>query len=123
MALSLLVSAWIVGALGGLHCASMCGGFVAALGARDARAGNTTAILPAAAIVRRQLGYHAARLATYAMLGAAFGGAGAASMDALAWVPLQRALYLVANSLLLLLGIGMIVRFRPSTWFQRTGSK
>lgn len=124
MALSLLVSAWLVGALGGVHCASMCGGFIAALGARDASGrAKTTAILPSATIVRRQLAYQVARLGSYAMLGAAFGGAGAASMDALAWVPLQRLIYLAANVLLLLLGVGMLVRARPLSWLQRAGAK
>ncbi len=123
MAVSLLVSAWLVGALGGLHCASMCGGFIAVLSARDARAGNTATMLPAVTIVRRQLGYHAARLASYAMLGAVFGGAGAASMDAVAWAPLQRTLYLVANASLLLLGLGMLVRIRPLAWLQLSGAR
>lgn len=121
--MSLLVSAWLVGALGGLHCASMCGGFIGVLGARDAAGGNATAILPLATIVRRQLAYQIARLGSYGMLGAAFGGAGAASMDALAWVPLQRALYLAANMLLLLLGVGMLVRARPLAWLQLAGAK
>ena len=93
MAVSLLVSAWLVGALGGLHCANMCGGFIAVVAGRDARARNTTTILPAATIAKRHLGYHAAHLASYAMLGAAFGGAGTASMDAIAWAPLRRPLY------------------------------
>ena len=34
-----LVSAWLVGALGGAHCAAMCGGLVSAIAARDAACG------------------------------------------------------------------------------------
>ena len=37
MAYSALISAWLVGALGGLHCLAMCGGFIAATAARVIR--------------------------------------------------------------------------------------
>ncbi len=89
MALSLLISAWLFGTLGGVHCLAMCGGFVAAASARDgAKAGAP--LLPASLIIRRQLAYHAGRVFCYAALGAAFGAAGAAALDAALLQPLQR---------------------------------
>ncbi len=95
MGLSVLISAWLVGALGGLHCLTMCGGFLAAVATRD---GGPQPLLPARSVAARQLTYHAGRIATYSLLGAAFGAAGAAIVDAADFVPLQRALYLAANS-------------------------
>ena len=62
MALSLLISAWLVGALGGLHCVAMCGGLLTALAARD---GSAQPLLPARGVAMRQLAYHAGRVATY----------------------------------------------------------
>src|SRR5437588_224980 len=103
MALSLLMSAWLFGTLGGVHCLAMCGGFVAAASARDgAKAGAP--LLPASLIIRRQLAYHAGRVFCYAALGAAFGAAGAAALDAALLQPLQRMLYVGANIFLLVLG-------------------
>lgn len=123
MALSVLLSAWLVGALGGLHCLTMCGVFVAAVATRDTQVGRTPApLLPARAVVRRQMIYHAGRIATYALLGAAFGAAGAAVLNAAALLPLQRALYVAANVFVLLLA-GSVAFGRPGiSWLQRAGA-
>jgi hypothetical protein len=110
MGLSVLISAWLVGALGGLHCLAMCGGFLAAAGARDAGAAGSAPILPAATLLGREAAYHAGRLGTYMLLGAAFGTAGAMAMNAAALVPLQRIFYVVANLFLVLLGVSLVAR-------------
>jgi sulfite exporter TauE/SafE len=121
MALSLLISAWLFGTLGGVHCLTMCGGFVAAASARDAAAGAP--VLPAAVIVRRQLAYHAGRVSCYAALGAAFGAAGAAALDAALLLPVQRALYVGANIFLLVLGASIVLRTPGVAGLQRAGAK
>lgn len=56
--------------LGSLHCAGMCGGFVAVYSAGDA-SGGVRRLLP-------HLAYHAGRLFTYVALGTAAGALGAA---------------------------------------------
>jgi sulfite exporter TauE/SafE len=124
MALSILISAWLVGALGGVHCLAMCGGFIAATAARDAKhAAEGAPLLPMHVLWRRQLVYHAGRVGTYVLLGAAFGGAGGAVLDAAALLPLQRALYLGANGLLLLLA-ATVAFGRPAVpWLERAGAK
>ena len=61
----MLLSAWLVGALGGLHCVAMCGGFLTATGARDARAAAAVPLLPAVTVLRREMAYHGGRVATY----------------------------------------------------------
>ena len=122
MALSLLISAWLFGTLGGVHCLAMCGGFVAAASARDgAKAGAP--LLPASLIIRRQLAYHAGRVFCYAALGAAFGAAGAAALDAALLQPLQRMLYVGANIFLLVLGTSLALGTPGVAGLQRVGAK
>jgi sulfite exporter TauE/SafE len=124
MALSLLISAWLVGAVGGLHCLAMCGGFVAAASARDAALRGSAAepLRPGAVLLREQLTYHAARVTAYALLGAIFGVAGAAAMDAQELLPVQRFLYLLANVALLALGLSLLARKPGLAWLQRGGA-
>jgi uncharacterized protein len=119
MGLSVLISAWLVGALGGLHCFAMCGGLLAAVAARD---GSTQPLFPARTVAARQLAYHAGRIATYALLGAAFGAAGAVVLKAADLLPLQRALYLAANIFLLLLGASLALGTPGVPWLQRAGA-
>jgi sulfite exporter TauE/SafE len=122
MAFSALISAWLVGALGGVHCLAMCGGFMAAISARDrATRDGTAPLLPARAIVRQQLDYHAGRIATYMLLGAAFGAAGAVALQAADLLPVQRALYVIANIFLLMLGLSLVTRSTGVAWLQRVG--
>jgi len=121
MALSVLISAWLAGALGGVHCLAMCGGFIAATAARD-RAIDGAPLLPLRALARRQLVYHAGRIATYVLLGAAFGGAGGAALDAAALLSWQRALYLGANGLLLLLAASVAFGRPAVPWLERAGA-
>jgi uncharacterized protein len=122
MPFGVLISAWLVGALGGLHCLAMCGGFMAALAARDRGAGDGTApLLPVRAIVRQQLAYHAGRVATYMLLGTAFGAAGGVALEAANLLPVQRAMYVIANVFLLLLGLSLATRTVGVAWLQRVG--
>lgn len=124
MALSVLASAWLLGTLGSVHCLAMCGGFVAATAARDAsRRAGAAPLLPAAAILRRQIAYHAGRLGSYALLGAAVGGAGAAALNSAALLPAQRALYVGANVLLFLLGVSLALRSPVVAGLQHAGAR
>jgi sulfite exporter TauE/SafE len=120
MALSVLISAWLVGALGGLHCLSMCGGFVAAIAARD---GGVSPLLSRRVIVRRQIGYHAGRVFTYMLLGAAFGAGGSAVLMAVDLLTWQRGMYVFANLLLLTLGVRLALNLQGDGWLQRAGAR
>ena len=113
---ALLLSAVIAGLVGGLHCAAMCGGFAAAAAARDARI-----LRPKAALLARQLTYHAGRVASYALLGALFGAAGESALAAARLVPVQQLLYAVANVLLLGLAAGIALPVAGTTWLGRVG--
>ncbi|HEY1461091.1 MAG TPA: sulfite exporter TauE/SafE family protein [Casimicrobiaceae bacterium] len=124
MSWGLLLSAWLVGTLGGVHCVSMCGGFVAAISARDS-AGRTAGapLLPARALVASALTYHAGRIGTYMALGAIFGAAGALAVQLAGVSAIQRALYLVANVLLLLVGVALLSRGVGVMPLQRAGAR
>jgi uncharacterized protein len=125
VAASALIGAWLVGLLGGVHCLAMCGGFMTAISVRDGStgAGGTFALLPARVIARRQLGYHAGRIGAYVLLGAAFGAAGAAALHAAELLPIQRALYVIANGFLLLLATSLVTRSLALEGLQRTGAR
>src|SRR5271165_1043853 len=123
MALSILISAWLVGTLGGLHCLTMCGGFMTALSAKDAKQGAASRLLPAHAILREQLAYHGGRLTTYALLGMGAGTAGALALQVSDLLPVQRAMYVAANVFLLLLGLSLATRRAGVGWLQRAGSR
>jgi sulfite exporter TauE/SafE len=125
MALSVIVSAWLVGLLGGVHCLAMCGGFVAATAMRDGGGGGArlAPLVPARALALGQLGYHAGRIGAYALLGAAFGAAGATALHAAELLPIQRTLYVVANGFLLLLALGLVTHSIALQPLQRAGAK
>ncbi len=119
MALSALIGAWLAGVLGGGHCLAMCGGFLTALSGAGA---HPQPLLPARALALRQLPYNLGRITTYVVLGAAFGAAGGASLVAVDWLPLQRALFVVANLFLLALGVGIAWRRDGAAPLQRAGA-
>ena len=121
MSIGVLVSAWIVGTLGGLHCVAMCGGLLGAIGARDA-AGPMT-LHPARRLAMQQATYHAGRLLTYSLLGALFGALGAATLGIVDLLPLQRAIYVLANVFLLLLGTSLVLRTPGVPLMQRFGAR
>jgi uncharacterized protein len=107
---TLAASAFLVGLLGGLHCAAMCGGIVAALNLPSRRvvlAGGGVGTIAAA--VAGQLPLHVAystgRIASYTAAGAIAGGVGGVATLAETVMPIQIALGLVANALVVLLGV------------------
>jgi len=122
MALSVLLSAWLLGTIGSVHCLGMCGGFVAAAAARDGATRATAPLLPAATMLCRQLAYHAGRASGYAVLGAAFGAAGVAALETAALLPFQRGLFLLANGLLLALGVSLAAGRPGLGGLQRAGA-
>jgi len=120
IAWSALIGAWLAGALGGMHCLAMCGGFLSAL----STTGPAVAPLhPARALAWRQLPYNVGRVTTYTLLGALAGGAGAAVTATAALLPLQRGLYVLANVMLLALAWFMLGRGDRLVALQRAGAR
>jgi sulfite exporter TauE/SafE len=109
----LALSAFLVGLLGGGHCVAMCGGIVGALnlGARPpapaAAIGGGVAVADGGAGAQFTLhaAYGAGRIGSYAVAGAIAGGVGGTALLVDSVLPAQLALAVVANALLVLLGL------------------
>ena len=113
---SALLGAFLAGLLGGLHCFAMCGGWIAVVGEPP----PAVPVLPARTLRLGQAASHLGRIATYVLLGAAFGAAGGA-VFAHAMAPVQRVLYVVANVMLLLLAVSLAARGAQFAFLERAG--
>ena len=104
-------AALLAGLLGGVHCAGMCGGIVAAFSFRA-----DGSVPP----FRLHLGYNAGRVLSYTVFGALAGALGGAL--ALADVlPVQTALYVVAQIVMILLGLYLAGLSQSVLVFERAG--
>ncbi|MDA0225854.1 MAG: sulfite exporter TauE/SafE family protein [Proteobacteria bacterium] len=92
----------VTGFLSGVHCLGMCGGIVGAFSAQ-----RVIAITPVRALCEwpRQLAFNAGRLVTYTLLGAVAGTLGNAGGWIAGVLPWQSALYVLANVMLILVGL------------------
>ncbi|MBI3145426.1 MAG: sulfite exporter TauE/SafE family protein [Pseudogulbenkiania sp.] len=86
---------FLTGLLGGGHCIGMCGGIVTALSLN----------LPGQRRGFILLAYNAGRMASYVLIGALLGGLAEAGLTLLQLRPLQLALYLLAN--VMIIGMGL----------------
>lgn len=100
---------FLVGLLGGAHCVGMCGGIVGALS------------LGAPGRWRLHLAYNIGRIASYAVAGAVVGTLGAASLGFDGQVPVRLALYLLANLMLVALGLYLLGVTRALAFTERAG--
>ncbi|MCC6472475.1 MAG: sulfite exporter TauE/SafE family protein [Burkholderiales bacterium] len=105
-------SLFAAGLLGGVHCVGMCGGIVTALTVR----------LPGAKPRRDlALAYHAGRITTYAAGGALAGGIGAAILRVAPLALAQAALFVLAQLMLLALGLYLFGVPKYLDVFERAG--
>ena len=91
-----MVSVFLVGLLGGVHCVGMCGGIVTALSFATPNAKPSVPML---------LGYNVGRLLSYVLAGAVAGAVGASTLLLNDFLPVSRGLYVFANVMLILLGL------------------
>ncbi|WP_124948582.1 sulfite exporter TauE/SafE family protein [Sulfuriferula thiophila] len=91
-----ILSVFLVGLLGGVHCVGMCGGIVTALSFATPNAKPGLLML---------LGYNGGRLLSYAIAGAIAGAVGASTLLLNDFLPVSRGLYVFANVMLILLGL------------------
>lgn len=93
------LAVFLIGLLGGTHCVSMCGGIVGAL----------TVQVQTPAGQRRQwpihLSYNLGRIATYTAIGGLMGALGSVGMLYDGVLPVQLTLYVLANLMLVALGL------------------
>lgn len=107
-------AAFLIGLLGGTHCVGMCGGLVAAL----------TVNLPGAAsrVWPIHLAYNLGRITSYSLFGAVLGAIGATGFLLNRVLPVQMVFYVLANVLLVLLGLYLVGITRPLAPIERLGS-
>lgn len=92
-----VISAFVVGILGGVHCVGMCGGIVGALSLGMPAAGGTRWSI--------QLAYNLGRIASYTLAGLIAGGLGYFFSGMLAVQQAQQVLLVVAGIFMILLGL------------------
>lgn len=97
-----------MGLASGMHCLGMCGGIVGAFSARQP-------LLPAKRILLRQITFNSGRIASYALAGLVAGATG---------LVLGRSalLYVLANLLVILVGLQLAGVRTPMPWIERLGA-
>ena len=106
-----LLAALLAGLLGGVHCVGMCGGIVAAF---SFRADGSTPPF------RLHLAYNLGRISSYAVFGALAGTLGA-SLKLANFLPVQTLLYVLAQVVMILLGLYLAGWSQWVLIFERAG--
>lgn len=117
-----IVSAFMVGLLGGVHCAAMCGGIVGAISFR----GSAVVVqrpLAAATYSMYHLAYNAGRIGSYTVAGALAGwiGSGGLLLDEL--FPVRTILYMLASLMLVAQGLYLAGAWNGIARLERAGGK
>jgi sulfite exporter TauE/SafE len=107
-----LLMAFLAGLLGGVHCLGMCGGIVAAMGLGGGRAPT----------LATQLGYNLGRIVSYVAAGALAGLLGSAAFLSERLLPVQYGLYLLAQVMLILVGLYLAGLNQSVRWLEHLGA-
>jgi sulfite exporter TauE/SafE len=108
------IAVFLVGLLGGTHCMAMCGGIVGAL---------TVGTPPGRPQWPLHLAYNLGRISSYALAGAVLGAIGSAGLLLNEALPVQMTLYVLANLMLVALGLYLIGVPQGLTFLERGGQK
>ena len=108
------IAVFLVGLLGGTHCMAMCGGSVGAL---------TVGTPPGRPQWPLHLAYNLGRISSYALAGAVLGAVGSAGLLLNDALPVQMTLYVLANLMLVALGLYLIGVPQGLTFLERGGQK
>ena len=113
-----LITAFLVGLLGGVHCVGMCGGIVSTLtmGLPRSVRGSLAAQMPF------QLAYNAGRVAGYTLAGGLTGALGALMLRAIPLQQAQRVLFGLAAVFMVALGLYLGGWWRGLAWLERAGA-
>ena len=110
------LAVFLIGLLGGVHCAGMCGGIVSALSLQMPRVGGRSA--PVWSI---HLAYNFGRIASYAIAGALIGALGSLGLLLNNWLPVQLGLYVAANLMMVALGLYLTGLTQTLAFTERAG--
>ena len=109
---------FLIGLLGGTHCVAMCGGIVGALTVQTIQMPGQT---------RREwplhLAYNLGRIGSYTLAGAAMGAIGTVGMLFNDILPVQLALYVAANLMLVALGLYLTGFTRALAGVEKLGQR
>jgi len=108
-----LLTALLAGLLGGVHCVGMCGGIVAAF---SFRADGSTPPF------RMHLAYNLGRVSSYTLFGALAGALGG-SLKLASFMPVQTLLFILAQLVMILLGLYLAGLNRWVLVFERAGGR
>jgi sulfite exporter TauE/SafE len=109
-----LLAAFLVGLLGGGHCAGMCGGIV----------GAVSMTLPGdRPRMPFLLSYNFGRVSSYVLAGLIAGALGSSSLFLQQVLPMEKMLYALANLMLILLGLYLAGIWRVLAMLEMLGSK
>ena len=113
-----LITAFLVGLLGGVHCVAMCGGIVSTLtmGLPRSVRGSLAAQMPF------QLAYNAGRVAGYTLAGALTGALGTLMLRVIPLQQAQRVLFGLAALIMIALGLYLGGWWRGLAWLERAGA-
>ena len=107
-----LLTALLAGLLGGVHCVGMCGGIVAAFSFRAGGAAPGPGL---------HLAYNLGRVLSYTLFGALAGALGG-SLEIAKFLPVQTLLYVLAQVVMILLGLYLAGLSQSVLVFERAGS-
>jgi uncharacterized protein len=107
-----LMSAFLVGLLGGGHCVGMCGGIVGAVSMHLPQSKSKAPFL---------LAYNAGRILSYTLAGAIAGLVGASSFFLQHVLPIQQLLYSISSLMLIALGLYLAGIWHGVTYLESTG--
>lgn len=110
------LAVFLIGLLGGVHCAGMCGGIVSALTLQIPGQADTTG--PARTI---HLAYNLGRISSYAIAGALMGALGSLGLLLNKVLPVQMILYVAANLMMVALGLYLTGLTQTLAFTERAG--
>ncbi len=108
------IAVFLIGLLGGTHCVGMCGGIVSALTVRRLNAPSDWPL---------HLAYNIGRITSYIAAGALVGAIGSAGLLFNDILPVQMALYVLANLMLIGLGLYLSGMSQALAFTERLGQR
>jgi sulfite exporter TauE/SafE len=121
-----LLPVFMVGLLGSVHCAGMCGGIVSAFSMTPARTFPVAVVrlrrAPAEALVR-VAAYNSGRIASYAVAGALAGGLAGAARALAGLAVIETIGYWLANMMLVVLGLYLMDAWRGLAQLEQLGQR
>ena len=118
------LAVFLIGLLGGVHCAGMCGGIVSALSFQPQTVkvvGLPGRSSDSASAWQLHLAYNLGRISSYTIAGAIMGGLGSLGLLLNDALPVQMGLYLAANLMMVALGLYLIGVTQSLAFTERAG--